>query len=135
MRIVRTLHRRCAVVVTVFVLAHLANHAAALGGIAAHARFMEGARLVYRQPVVEAVLLLCVALQAASGLWLAGAGWKRRSGWIAWLQAASGAYLALAAGVPLAAGVLFSGLVVAALMGKLYPYEIPQAYRNTYTAQ
>jgi hypothetical protein len=202
MRIVRTLHRRCAVVVTLFVLAHLANHAAALGGIAAHLRFMEGARLVYRQPVIEAVLLLCVALQAGSGLWLAASGWKRRSGWIAWLQAASGAYLALfllihvgavlfgrgvleldtnvhfaatglqvwpyqlffvpyyflavaavfahlgcalarrarstaglAAGVPLAAGVVFSGLVLVALMGKLYPYEVPQAYRNTYQAQ
>jgi hypothetical protein len=202
MRIVRTLHRRCAVVVTLFVLAHLANHAAALGGITAHLRFMEGARLVYRQPVVETVLLLCVALQAGSGLWLAASGWKRRSGRIAWLQAASGAYLALfllihvgavllgrsvleldtnvhfaaaglqvwpyqlffvpyyflavaavfahlgcalarrarsraamVAGAPLAAGVVFSGLVLAALMGKLYPYEVPQAYRDTFQAQ
>ena len=41
----------------------------------------------------------------------------------------------MAAGVPLAAGVVFSGLVLAALMGKLYQYEVPQAYRNTYTAQ
>jgi hypothetical protein len=202
MRAVRTLHRRCAVVVVLFVLAHLANHAAALGGVAAHLRFMEGARLVYRQPLVEIALLLCVAFQAGSGLWLAGAAWKRRLGWIARLQAASGAYLALfvlihvgavlvgrsvleldtnvhfaaaglqawpyqlffipyyflalvavfahlgcalarrarsapalAAGLPLAAGVVFSGLVLAALMGKLYPYEVPQAYRNTWQAQ
>ncbi|MFC5462530.1 hypothetical protein [Massilia niabensis] len=205
MRTVRKLHRTCAAVVALFVLAHVVNHLAALGGIAAHLRFMDVARLVYRQPLAEAVLLLCAAGQAGSGLWLVRSGWKRRSGWLAWLQAVSGMYLALfllihvaavlagrtvldldtnvhfaaaglqvwpyqlffvpyyflavvavfahlgcalarragpaprmralAAGLPLSAGVVFSGLVLAALMGKLYPYEVPQAYKNTYPAQ
>jgi hypothetical protein len=204
MRTVRKLHRYGAIVVTLFVLAHLANHLAALGGIAGHLRFMEAARVVYRQPVVETLLLLGVAAQAGSGLRLLGAGWKRRRGWIAGLQAASGAYLALfllihvsavlfgrlvldldtnvhfaAAGlqawpyslffvpyyflavlavfthlgcalarragpaprkraaalaVPMGVGVVLSGMVLAALMGKLYPYQVPQPYQATYQA-
>jgi succinate dehydrogenase/fumarate reductase cytochrome b subunit len=205
MRSVRKLHRYGAIVVTLFVLAHLANHMAALGGIPAHLRFMEAARGVYRQPLVETLLLLGVAAQAGSGLRLLGAGWRRRSGWLASLQAASGAYLALfllihvsavlfgravldldtnvhfaAAGlqawpyslffvpyyflavlavfthlgcalarragpapgkraaalaVPMGVGVVLSSLVLAALMGKLYPYEVPQVYMSTYQAQ
>ncbi|KQQ86840.1 hypothetical protein [Massilia sp. Leaf139] len=203
MRTVRTLHRRCAIVVTLFVLLHVVNHAAAIGGIGAHLRFMEAARAVYRQPLLEALLLLCVMGQAGSGLWLLHAGWRGRPGWLAWLQALSGAYLALfllihvtavlagravldldtnvhfaAAGLqvwpyqlffvpyyflalaavfahlgcalarraappgralivalPLGMGVLLASLVLAALMGGLAPYEVPQAYKETYAAR
>jgi succinate dehydrogenase/fumarate reductase cytochrome b subunit len=205
MRSVRRLHRYGAIVVTLFVLAHLANHLAALGGTAAHLRFMEAARVVYRQPLVETLLLLGVAAQVGSGLRLFAAGWKRRSGWTASLQAASGAYLALfllihvsavlagravldldtnvhfaAAGlqawpyslffipyyflavlavfahlgcalarragpapgkraaalaVPMGVGIVLSSVVLAALTGKLYPYEVPQMYMSTYQAQ
>jgi hypothetical protein len=56
---------------------------------------MEAARRVYRQPVVEAVLLLCVVLQAASGLRMLWTGRQRRRGVLPWLQAGSGAYVAL----------------------------------------
>lgn len=115
MRIVRKLHRGGALLVGVFVLMHLANHLAALGGIAAHLRFMEAARLVYRQPLVEGLLLLAVlALFTHLGCALA-----RRAGTAALL-------------VPVCAGVLVSSLVVAVLMGKLLPYEVPQTYGNTY---
>jgi len=202
MKTVRKLHRIGAVLVALFVLAHLANHLAALGGIGAHLRFMEGARRVYRQPIVEPVLLLAVAVQAGSGLRLLAAGWKRRAGWLARLQAASGGYLALfllihvaavlfgravldldtnvhfaAAGlqvwpyqlffvpyyflavlalfthlgcalarragtaphrrlaalaVPMCVGGVLAAVLLAALMGELYPYEVPQAYAATY---
>jgi succinate dehydrogenase/fumarate reductase cytochrome b subunit len=201
MRTVRTLHRLCAVLVALFVLAHLANHLAALGGIGAHLRFTEGARRVYRQPIVELVLL-AVAVQAGSGLRLLAAGWKRRTGWLARLQAASGAYLALfllihvaavlfgramldldttvhfaAAGlqawpyqlffvpyyflavlalfthlgcalarragtaphrrlaalaVPMCVGGMLAAVLLAAFMGKLYPYAVPPAYAAAY---
>jgi succinate dehydrogenase/fumarate reductase cytochrome b subunit len=196
------IHRSAATVVAMFLAMHMANHLAGLAGVAAHLRFMEAARAIYRQPLVETVLLLAVATQAASGLWLVRAGWKTRSGVIAWLQAASGAYLALfllihvaavlfgravsgldtnfhfaAAGlhVPpfhyffapyyflavlalfthlgcalawrlapapraraltvalaLGLGAVVSSLVLAALMGKLYPYEVPQVYKSTF---
>lgn len=85
MKAVRKLHRYGAVVVALFVLAHLANHLAALGGIDAHLRFMAAARLVYRQPLVELVLLAAVTVQARTGLRLLAAGW-RRPGWLPRLQ-------------------------------------------------
>jgi succinate dehydrogenase/fumarate reductase cytochrome b subunit len=91
----RRLHRAAGSVLAVFVAMHIANHLAALAGVDAHLRFMERARLVYRQPAVEAVLLLCAALQAGSGLRMLWTGRQRRRGALAWVQAWSGAYLAL----------------------------------------
>jgi succinate dehydrogenase/fumarate reductase cytochrome b subunit len=199
---VRTLHRYGAIGVTLFVLAHVANHLAALGGIEAHLQFMDGARLVYRQPLIELVLLLAVAVQAGSGLRLLAAGWKRRTGWIARLQALSGGYLVwfllihvsavlfgrvvldldtnvhfaaaglqawpyslffvpyyflavlavfthlgcalarragpaprrrlAAVAVPMCVGMLLAAVLLAAFMGKLHPYSVPQDYAATY---
>ncbi|WP_075791779.1 hypothetical protein [Massilia putida] len=193
----RMLHRAIGTVLAVFVTAHIANHLAALAAVEAHVRFMERARLVYRQPVVEAVLLLCVVLQAASGLRMLWTGRRRRRTVLAWLQAGSGAYLALflaihvgavlvariaggldtnfyfaAAGLHVwpfvlfftpyyflavvalfvhlgcalrrgravvalasAAGIVVAGLIVAALMGSLYPVEIPANYLQTFAAR
>jgi len=51
---------------------------------------MDIARSGYRQPAIEAVLLLCAAFQGLSGLWFVAARWKQRQGCVAWLQAASG---------------------------------------------
>jgi len=90
----RRLHRGAGAVLAAFLLVHVANHLAALAGVEAHVRFMDAARRVYRQPVVECVLLLCAAVQVASGLALAWAG-RRRRGVLARAQVASGAYLAL----------------------------------------
>ena len=91
----RWLHRAAGAILGVFVAVHVANHLAGLAGVDAHVRFMEIARCVYRQPVVEAVLLSCVALQAGSGLRMLWAGRQRRRGLLPWLQAGSGAYIAL----------------------------------------
>lgn len=90
----RALHRASACVVGAFAAVHLVNHLVGLAGIDRHVAFMQAARLVYRQPVLEALLLACVAFQAASGLWLVAAGWRARRGRVARLQAGSGAYLA-----------------------------------------
>jgi succinate dehydrogenase/fumarate reductase cytochrome b subunit len=204
MTTLRAFHRTTAVIVTVFVAVHIANHLAALASVPAHLHFMEQARMVYRQPVVEAVLLLCVAMQAGSGLRLVQTGWKARTGLVAWLQAASGAYLAFflvvhvaavlfgravlgldtnfhfaAAGLhvrpfqyffapyyflavlalfthlgcavswyagptlrargfalalPMCVGTAIATLVVAAMMGEIHPYEVPQKYKDTYAS-
>jgi len=91
----RRLHRTAGALLAVFVVVHVANHLAALAGVDAHVRFMDAARRVYRQPVVEVVLLLCVSLQAASGLRMLWTGRQRRRGVLPWLQAGSGAYVAL----------------------------------------
>lgn len=200
---VRMIHRCMAAVVGVFVSAHLANHLALLKGVAAHIDVMAQLRTVYRQPAVEAMLLACVALQAASGIWLLRAGWRKRPGLVPRVQAASGAYLALfllvhvsaillgravhgldtnvhfaaaglhvwpfqyffapyyflavvalfthlgcamswhvrpsrrrlAVALPTGVGVVVATIIVAALMGTMYPYEVPERYRDTYRMQ
>lgn len=91
----RALHRASACLIAAFVVVHVANHLMSLAGIAEHIRFMEGARAIYRQPFIEVVLLAGFCFQGGSGLWLVVANWRQRSGWVAWLQAISGGYLAL----------------------------------------
>lgn len=91
----RVLHRASALVIGAFACLHLLNHLASLASIASHIAFMEAARGLYRQPLVESVLLACVAFQVCSGLWLVIGGWRRRAGFVAWLQAGAGVYLAM----------------------------------------
>ena len=90
----RTLHKASAILIAAFACLHIANHLASLAGIPSHIAFMELARTLYRHPVVEFPLLLCVAFQIASGLWFVVRGWKQRQGAVAWLQEISGAVLA-----------------------------------------
>ncbi len=56
---------------------------------------MAALRPIYRHPAAEIVLLLAVGWQIVSGIVLVIAGWKSRTGFIAWAQAGSGLYLAL----------------------------------------
>jgi succinate dehydrogenase/fumarate reductase cytochrome b subunit len=106
----RRLHRAAGAILAVFVAMHVANHLAGLAGVDAHVRFMESARRVYRQPFVEAVLLLCAVLQAGSGLRMLWTGRRRRRGLLPWLQAGSGAYIALFLAIHVSA-VLIARLV------------------------
>lgn len=89
------LHRSGACVIGAFLLGHLSNHLLALNGVAAHIRFMDALRHVYRHPLVEVVLLLCVLSQMASGLVFLRRRWPRRQGGLDTLQLISGAYLAM----------------------------------------
>jgi succinate dehydrogenase/fumarate reductase cytochrome b subunit len=56
----RKLHAASGLVIAMYAVVHIANHLAALGGIEAHITFMRAARTVYRFPVVEAILFICV---------------------------------------------------------------------------
>ncbi len=89
----RTLHRTSAMLIAAFACLHIANHLASLSSVSSHIAFMQAARLIYRQRVVEAMLLACVAIQIATGLRFVIHRWKQRRGLIPWLQAISGAYL------------------------------------------
>ena len=89
----RKLHALSAVLIAAFACLHIVNHLVGLSGAAEHIAFMEAARPVYRFPLVEFVLLSCVALQIVSGLTFVVRGWKQRHGLIPWLQAISGTYL------------------------------------------
>ncbi len=90
----RSLHRVSALVVGAYAFFHIANHLTALHSVATHVAVMSSLRGVYRHPVVESLLLFCVAFQVTSGLWLLLRGWSTRVGRVAWLQALSGAYIA-----------------------------------------
>ncbi|MES2948918.1 MAG: hypothetical protein V4858_10300 [Pseudomonadota bacterium] len=107
----RTLHRTSAIVIVAFVCLHLANHLVSLQGAAAHIAFMKAARAVYRQPLVEVLLLACVAFQVLSGLRLVLRGWRQRRGLLPWLQALSGLYLVVFLSVHVGA-VLFGRSVL-----------------------
>jgi succinate dehydrogenase/fumarate reductase cytochrome b subunit len=91
----RTLHGLSALLIAAYALVHLANHLVGLQGVQAHIAFMDAARKLYRNPFVEPVLLLAVAGQIVSGAILFIRGWRERRGLVSWLQAGSGAYLAL----------------------------------------
>jgi succinate dehydrogenase/fumarate reductase cytochrome b subunit len=91
----RRAHRLAAAVVGVYLLAHLANHIAALAGVKAHIAFMEALRQVTRVPALEALLLAAAAVQAGSGLWLALRRRGPRRLRFDRLQTLSGAWLAV----------------------------------------
>jgi len=114
----RALHRTSAVLIAAFALLHLANHLVLLAGVPAHIAFMKAARIVYRQPWVEVPLLLCVAFQVGSGLWLVVRGWKHGRGAVARLQALSGAILAFF--LLIHVGAVLSGRVLLDLDTNLY---------------
>lgn len=89
-----TLHRASAMLLAAFIATHLLNHLTALHGIAAHIAFMDAFRQVYRQRLVEILLLACVAFQIASGTWFVVRRKDPRVAAFDRLQAWSGLYLA-----------------------------------------
>lgn len=92
-RSLRDLHGLSAILLGAFLALHIGNHIYGLAGQQAHVTYMSYARLIYRNPLVEALLVAVLVWQAGSGLSMAVRGWKTRVGAVAWLQAASGLYL------------------------------------------
>lgn len=90
----RKLHAFSGLLLAIYATFHLANHLVGLAGVEAHIAFMQSLRTIYRQPVVEVALIAAVLLQIYSGVTFVVHGWKQRQGFIPWLQAGSGAYLA-----------------------------------------
>jgi hypothetical protein len=62
------MHYLTGLVLSVFIGFHLINHLAALKGIEAHIEFNKILRLVYRNPVVEILLVTAVVIQIISGI-------------------------------------------------------------------
>ncbi|MGQ9425098.1 hypothetical protein ACXYTJ_06865 [Gilvimarinus sp. F26214L] len=89
------IHRGLAVAILLFVVAHIFNHLVGLAGVEAHSEFMDSARAVYRNPVVEPVLLIAVFCQVLLGLYFVYRSWGDRAGFFQKAQVASGCYLAL----------------------------------------
>jgi succinate dehydrogenase/fumarate reductase cytochrome b subunit len=76
----RSLHRASALIVIAYAIFHIGNHLSALHGVTTHISIMSTLRVIYRQPVVEGLLLLCVLFQVASGLWMVVRGWAELPG-------------------------------------------------------
>lgn len=93
----RRFHRVAALGLAGFLLLHLLNHLAGLGGQQAHGVVQTALRLVYRHPLVEPVLLIAVAAQALSGLAMAGQRLRRQRPRRDWhgAQTLAGLYLAM----------------------------------------
>lgn len=89
----RVAHRTSGLVLLTFAVLHMANHLVGLQGQADHIAFMAAIRPVYRNPVVEPILLTLITVQVLSGITLVIRGWRGRTGIVAWLQAISGLYL------------------------------------------
>ena len=66
----RTIHYFSGVIITLFVGLHLFNHVYSIFGAAEHIALMIKLRVVYRNPLIESVLLLAVLLQIVSGIQL-----------------------------------------------------------------
>ncbi|MBO0931679.1 hypothetical protein J2I48_11770 [Fibrella sp. HMF5036] len=90
----RNVHFASGLLLAVFVGTHLTNHLLVLISPAAHIAFMTAARVVYRNPLIEVVLLAAVLLQIVTGLSLVRKVWRvPKAGW-GRLHVFSGLYLA-----------------------------------------
>lgn len=69
----KKLHYFSGVTLCIFIFAHLGNHSTVFFGADFHIEIMEFLRKIYRNPIIEFLLLLAVGVQVLSGLKL----WKK----------------------------------------------------------
>ena len=116
--IVYRLHRWSAAIIVSFATLHFACHLTAAFSLGLNARVVDAARLIYKQPPLEALLLLSLPVQIITGLWLFSAARDRaRDRWDR-LQLLSGLYMAIfIAGHATATAVLFRDINFRAASG------------------
>ncbi len=89
-------HGVSATLLVTFVLIHLLNHLLGAWSGSLHIAFMTAARVIYRSPLFETMLVIFLLFQMGSGLVLL---WRKLgdpvTSWLDTLRTASGAYLAL----------------------------------------
>ncbi|MEH6557633.1 MAG: hypothetical protein V7459_07055 [Oceanicoccus sp.] len=105
-----SLHRASALFIGIFIVLHLLNHLFILGGVEQHISLMEIFRLVYRNVVVEVLLLISVLFQVSSGIYFVWKNRGQRVGYLEKAQAVSGLYLAF----------FFVNHIGAVLFGRIY---------------
>lgn len=116
--LVRRLHRASALVIVAFAALHFASHLSASFSLALNTRVVDTVRLVYKQPPLEALLLLALPIQIVTGLWLFRAARDRAADRWDRLQLAAGIYLALfIAGHATATAMLFRDISFRAASG------------------
>ena len=108
----RRVHRASALCLGAFAVVHIGNHLTGLRGIEAHLAFMQAARVIYRHPAAEALLLASAALQAWSGVTLLSRSRLRNAANpVIALQHWSGAYLGFFLLVHVAAVLVGRGIL------------------------
>lgn len=90
---IKQLHYISGLILTVFIGLHLFNHLSSLFGIETYMQVMDSLRLVYRNIVVEIILLFVVSIQIVSGVKLFFTT-KKSGPFFRKLQIWSGLYLA-----------------------------------------
>lgn len=91
---IKRLHYFSGIVLSLFIGLHLFNHFWSIFGPNSHIALMESLRVVYRNPVIEGVLLLAVIIQIISGLSLFFKKRKSLTGFYDKLQLWTGMYMA-----------------------------------------
>jgi succinate dehydrogenase/fumarate reductase cytochrome b subunit len=89
----KKLHYLSGITITVFVAVHLLNHLMLFKSEQAHINLMETARLFYRNPIMETILLMAVIIQVVSGITLVKKKWNMQTGIFERLQIYSGLFL------------------------------------------
>lgn len=89
----RKLHRLNAMLLGLFLAAHILNHLVLVLGIEAHVAVMQALRSAYRLPGIEHLLIGLFAAQIILGIALIWRRGRPQGGW-AWAQVISGGYIA-----------------------------------------
>lgn len=92
---IKTIHYFSGLTIALYVGVHLFNHLLILHSESKHIQFMKWARKIYRQRVIESILLTAIAVQIFSGIYLVIQKLPKTESWFDWLQIGSGVYLAL----------------------------------------
>ncbi|MBU3012686.1 hypothetical protein KO506_14830 [Polaribacter vadi] len=91
----KRLHYFSGITISLFVGLHLFNHIYSLYGVNAHIELMNDLRVVYRNIIVETILLVAVGIQIISGIRLFFKKRKKESNFFERLQIWTGLYLAV----------------------------------------
>lgn len=91
----KQVHQLSGITLSAFIGIHFMNHLAAVGGAEVHIMVMDILRKMYRNPLIEIILLLSVGIQIVTGGVLLFRKKFRRAGIFDKLQVLSGFYLAL----------------------------------------
>jgi len=91
----KLLHYYTGITISLFIGMHILNHFMIFHSERMHIQFMNRMRKIYRNPVIETILLLAILTQIITGPILIIAKWNKATEFFDWLQIFSGLYLAL----------------------------------------
>lgn len=89
----KILHYYSGIMISVFIGFHLLNHLLILRSDGHHIRFMQGLRKIYRNRIMEILLLLGISIQIISGITLVILKWNKIESYFDVMQIASGLYM------------------------------------------